>query len=195
MRNKLGAIMGVVICLAALGVQAGDPAPEGRVGILPKGSEVFNVIYKSEQQSDVIVSIYDAKDQLVFTERFRKQTNFLRPYNFSGLNFGKYTIEVVDDKGTLLKQIDYAKVKTTKMVNVVKVSNSSNDSKYLFMVSGRGEELIRLKIYDINGHLLHNEARLIAGDDSQVYTLKGISSGCTFEVIHKDGSVRQLRYP
>lgn len=192
MKKNLMWVAAVLTSLSAMAGTIGDGPQDERIAIIPKGENVFGVVYKSDSKNKVKVSIYDSKNQLVFTERMGKSDGFLRPYNFSELSHGWYTIEVEDENGLRIEHVNYKGEKMEKVVNVVKLSP---DNKFLFTAGGQGKELITLNIYDNTDHLLYNEIRTIAGDFGQLYTVEGIKGGCTFEVIHQNGSVKKLRYP
>ena len=62
-------------------------------------ASVFNINYKMVEKGTVNISIYDKSNELVFTEVLIDVKSFVRPYNFSELPEGEYTIVVADKNG------------------------------------------------------------------------------------------------
>jgi len=73
-----------------------EPRTLGMAVIPVKGSEVFKVVYRGEAPKKLRLNIYDADAKRLYTETVSGRDGFIRPVNFSGLQYGEYTIEVVD---------------------------------------------------------------------------------------------------
>jgi hypothetical protein len=59
---------------------------------------------------------------------------FLRPYNFSGLSAGEYTIQIEDSNGKKTETVDYAAGKIEKLISIVKLAE---EGKYLLSVNSK----------------------------------------------------------
>ncbi len=81
-------------------------------------ASVFNITYRSQEEGKVIISIYNKKNQLVFSEKIQHVVSFIRPYNFSKLGEGEYTIEVVDKYGKQVEIINYSLNKISRSSSV-----------------------------------------------------------------------------
>src|SRR6186713_3356605 len=85
---------------------------------------IFKVIYAGENKGNVDLSILDDAGKVVYQETIKNIENFVRPLNFSGMNYGEYTIEVVDNSGKKVQKVDYAaKIKT----NNVRITKTGED--------------------------------------------------------------------
>lgn len=170
-----------------------NPTSLSGAAVIKTTESTFKLIYKSETQSDVRISIFDAKNQLIFSERVRNTNGFARPYNFEELAKGEYTIAIEDASGRKIERISTgAGATANKLVNVTKMS--SEESKYLLTVGGKGEEALTLNIYDGSNALIHSESKSIKGDFAQLYNLSKVKGQPTFEVQHQDGTVQTLEY-
>jgi hypothetical protein len=190
MKSKLLMAAGLLAGSMAFAGSIGEMAETGRGVAVVRQGDVFQLIYKAETQNTVTVSIFDANDQLVLSERIRKIEGFSRPYNFIGMKKGVYTIVIKDENGVRKEKIDYNSEKSEKLINLVKISG---EEKYLFTAGGKGSELITLNIYDALDNLIHKESKRIAGEFGQVYNLEKIRGAVRFEVVHEDGAVEQLK--
>lgn len=94
--------------LAVSLVNANDVNPKSPVGMsVMKYKNIVKVFYKGEQTGKVKVNIYNEQGKLVFNEILRNTENFMRPYNFSFLPAGEYTIELLDAQGTRSQKVAY----------------------------------------------------------------------------------------
>src|SRR5688572_10929054 len=105
-----------LILASAISTVAAD-APRTGVAVVPgKVSEIFKVIYKSENAGKVKLNIYNANARVIMSETFSNVNGFILPINFKGLEFGEYTIEVIDANGKTVEKVNYAPVKSNKVV-------------------------------------------------------------------------------
>lgn len=168
-----------------------DPSISGVKVLNKEGSSTYQLIYKPALATKVNVSILDANDHLVFSETLRRTEGFSRPYNFSGLAEGEYTIHVRDITGEQIEKVNYHAGKVERLVNVLKLSDTD---KYLLTIAGNGEERFSLKIYDATGNLIHDETNVIYDSFGQVYDLSKVTGAITFEVADKTGTVKTISF-
>jgi hypothetical protein len=180
----------LVIAVTAFG--SDEPKKSG-VAIVPiKGTEVFKVIYKSETAGKVRVNVYDADNDVVYTERFNNTNGFILPLNFSKLGFGEYTVEFIDGSGTHIERIVSLPAVAIGNIRVAKLG--AMQDKFLVAVSGSGNDKITVRIFDGRNNLLHNEVKSVAGDFAQVYTVKNLTGPLTFEVSDNNGFLKTVRF-
>ncbi len=168
-----------------------DPSVSGVVVLNKEGSSTYQLIYKPALATNVSVAIFDANDQLVFSETLRKTEGFSRPYNFAGLAEGDYSINVRDITGEQIEKVNYRGGKVERLVNVLKLNDTD---KYLLTIAGKGEERFSLKIYDAAGKLIHDETNMIYNSFGQVYDLSKVTGSVTFEVADKTGTVKTISF-
>jgi len=160
--------------------------------VIKKDVSTFRLIYKSEKESDVRVSIYDAKDQLVYSEKVNNTDGFTRPYNFENLGEGEYTIAIEDGTKRQVEKVSYRAPKVTKTLNVLKMA--SQEGKYLVMAAGQGDEVITVSIYDGGHNLVHRSFESTKDNFSKLYNLKSVKGHLTFEISNENGEVKTVAY-
>jgi hypothetical protein len=160
--------------------------------VIKNGESTFRVIYKSEKEADVRVSIFNDKDQLVYSEKVNNTDGFTRPYNFESLGEGDYTISIEDGSKKTTEKVTYRTPKVTKALNVVKLS--SQEGKFLVLAAGQGTELITVSIYDGQHNLVHKSFESTKGNFSKLYNVKGIKGHVTFEISNENGEVKTVAY-
>lgn len=191
MKKNLLMVAGVLFSTVMFAGGINDPSVSGVKVLNKEGSSIYQLIYKPALATNVSVAIFDANDQLVYSETLRKTEGFSRPYNFSGLAEGDYTIHVKDITGEQIEKVNYRAGKVERLVNVLKLSDTD---KYLLTIAGNGEERFSLKIYDATGKLIHDETNVIYDSFGQVYDLSKVTGAITFEVADKTGTVKTISF-
>jgi len=160
--------------------------------VIKKGESTFRVIYKSETESDVRVSIHNDKNQLVYSEKVNNTDGFTRPYNFESLGEGEYTIAIENGSKKQVEKVSYHAPKVTKTLNVLRMS--SEEGKYLVMAAGQGNEKIAISIYDGQNNLLHKSYEATSGNFSKLFNLKSVKGHLTFEISNENGESKTVSY-
>jgi uncharacterized protein YfaP (DUF2135 family) len=151
-------------------------------------NSVFKVQYVSEQKSKVSVSILDKKNEVVFKEEIFSNGSFIRPYNFSNLSEGEYTIVMKDENGEQRQIINYTTAKSTTFANVSKIKDQP--SKFWLNIVTNGDEKMNVNIYSLTGDLLYTQSVLVAGSYSRVFNISQLNqSAVVFEVSNGNGTV------
>jgi hypothetical protein len=160
--------------------------------VIKNGDNTFRVIYKSEKESDVKVSIRNDKDELVYSEKVNNTDGFTRPYNFESLSEGDYTIAIEDGTKKQVEKVSYRAPKITKTLNVLKVSG--DQGRFLVMAAGQGDEQITISIFDGQSNLIHKSFESTSGNFSKLYNLKSVKGHLTFEIANQNGEVKTVAY-
>lgn len=79
---------------------------------------VFAIQYKNTEKGNVRVYILNSKNQEIFSENFQNVSSFTRPYNFTQLAEGEYTIVIEDRNGKQTEKINYTRNKLVSYVHV-----------------------------------------------------------------------------
>jgi hypothetical protein len=183
----------VLMSSVALAAGKDEPRKTGMAIVPVKGSEVFKVIYKGESTGKVKLNIYNAEDKVIMAEVFNGVDGFICPLNFTGLQHGEYTIELIDAAGKKVEKIVYGTKKANRFVHVSRISNQ--EGKYLLsVVNTDGNEPINVKIFDAKNNLIHSETKQVKGDFALVYKLNSVSTAYTFEVSDNSGNLRTIRF-
>ena len=158
-------------------------------------ASVFNINYKMVEKGTVNISIYDKSNELVFTEVLIDVKSFVRPYNFSELPEGEYTIVVADKNGKQAEKVNYTLSNIFSAISVSEVANEEN--KYILNVTNNGTENVEVRIYDNLQTLLHVQTVNVTGSFGLIYNLnqvKAVSSTVTFEVTTNSGKVERITF-
>jgi hypothetical protein len=185
-------IIAALVTMSAIVTAVGKDEPRAGLVVVPvKGSEVFKVIYRGENTGRVKLNVYNAESQIIFSEVLTGVDGFIRPLNFSGLQSGEYTVELIDATGKRVEKVSYQPYKSNKYVHVSKLVKE--EGKYLISVANAGNEKINVKIYDAANNLIHNETREVSGEFAQLYAVKN-ANAVTFEISDSNGNLKTSRF-
>lgn len=181
----------IVMAGAVTAVGKDEPRNAGLAVVPVKGSEVFRVIYKSESASKVKLNVYNASSQVVFSEVVNSNGGFIRPLNFSGLQFGEYTIELTDASGKKSEKVNYQPAKSESLVHVSKLAENG---KFLLSVAKNEGDAVTVRIFDAASNLIFTDTRSDAGDFAKLYSLKNVIGAVTFEVTNSTGNTKTFTF-
>ncbi len=165
-----------------------SPSALAGIAVLKSSATSYKLIYKSELQSDVQVEIYDAKNQVVFTETIKMSDGFARPYNFASLEDGKYTIRVDNGSNWLTETVQYKAGVVEKLAHLTTL----NDGRYLLSVPGSHDQELNVRIFQSSGKLIYHKKQRVAGDFAQVFKLNDVKGELLFEVTDEAGLVKSI---
>ncbi|HEY9049124.1 MAG TPA: hypothetical protein VIN08_24655 [Ohtaekwangia sp.] len=190
MKNILSIAAAMLISTSAMFAGAiENPNASTGMAIMKNGTTI-KLFYKGTRPADVKVSILDAKNKLVYAETIQNVDGFVRPYNFSNLKEGEYTIELVGENGRQVERVNYHFGKVEKLANVLHVAGEP--SKYILTVANKGADVLTVKIYDSIGTLLYNAKEEADGDFARIYNLENYHGAVTFEVTDSNGVAKTL---
>jgi hypothetical protein len=165
--------------------------PNAATGMaIMKNGTTIKLFYKGTKQADVKVSIYNASNTLVYSETIKNVDGFVRPYNFTNLEEGEYSIELLGENGRQVERVVYKLGKVEKLANVMQVTGETN--KYILSVANKGQDVLTIKIYGDKGVLLYSKTENVNGDFAQVYNLDKYNGSLTFEVSDSKGVTKSL---
>lgn len=182
----------IVFAVSVTAVGKDEPRSLGLAVVPVKGSEVFKVIYRGESASKVKLNVYNSSSQIIFSETMNSIEGFIRPLNFTGLQFGEYTIELTDAAGKRAEKINYQPALSESNIHVSRLVKE--ESKFLLSVAKTSSEVITVKIFDGANNLVHTNTKEVSGDFAQLYNLKDIAGTVTFEVSDNAGITKIVRF-
>ena len=189
MKSKFSAL---VICFM-MSVAAIAATPTSVLVKAATKESVFNIHYSAIEKGNVKVSILDSNEKSVFNEVLTQVTSFVRPYNFSELPEGEYTIVIEDINGKQAEKINYTLNKITSFINVAKVANEGN--KYWLNVANNGTDILSVRIYSQDGTQLHEQLVKVTGNLSLIYNLNKVKPGAVrFEVTSGNGKTQTINF-
>jgi len=185
-------IVAFVFVLLAIGhVNASGVKPDSPVGIsvIKKGA-VVKLFYRGEQSGKVKVTIYDEDGKVVFTETHNNTEHFMRPYNFSSLPAGNYTIELSDEQGKRFKKVTHSWKTEIRSAHLTRLND--NENKYMLAVPNKGQDALTVRIYDHNYKQLYQETEIINGNFAKVYNLRWRHGPHIFEITDQKGKTNRF---
>jgi hypothetical protein len=192
MKKFLTMIVVLTVMYSAVVANAIDK-PKSPVGTsVIKSGSVFKLFYKGTRPSDVTVTILDEKGTAVYKETLRNVENFMRPYNFSSLKEGEYTIELNHEDGKQLQKISYHNAVATaqkKLMNLLRVPGTE---KYMLRVSNKGNETLKVSVFDAKHALVYSGTEKIDGDFAKIYDMNEVGQGFVIEVTDQNGITQSL---
>jgi len=187
----------VVVALVAVGyAHANGTSPKSPVGMsVVKSGDLVKLFYRGEKTGKVKVSIYNDKGQKVFVETMRKTEHFMRPYNFSSLPEGDYTIEIADEQGVRSGKVShsFSSVPGRRFAHLTRLS--APESKYLLAVPNATSDELTVRIFDEQNNLLYQETEIVDGNFAKLYNLDKATANPTFEIRDDNGNINRLSKP
>ena|SRR6187402_3530208 len=192
MKKTLSIFVVLIAISSAVSARRMDKPEEATSMAVTKSGSLVKLFYKGAKDCNVRVIISNAKNQVVFEETIRHVDGFLRPYNFSNLPEGDYTVELTDHTGKKIEKISYRDLKIERLAGLIKVSRE--EDKYLLTVPNKGKNTFDVSIYDLSGSLLYSHTEKADGDFAQVYNLSKVSKKFVFVITDQSGNSKQIEY-
>ncbi len=93
---KMRMLITVTMLVAGVVTTALADTP-ARFAVVKRGESVYKLIYTGAA-AEAIIAVKNRFDEVVFSERINSSNGFMLPLNFSGLQPGRYTVEVTSGK-------------------------------------------------------------------------------------------------
>jgi len=181
----------VVVLAVIVQVDANVMKPESPVGVsVVQMGPLVKLFYRGEESGTVKVTIYNEKGRVVYSETMLDTEDFMRPYNFSALPSGVYTIELVDAHGTNVRKVEHALPDRKIVARVTRLSEGNH--KYMLSVPENGSNKLTVRIYDDYNRLLYEGTEQLEGDFAKVYNLGAFKGRYIFELVDDAGNLSRL---
>ena len=192
MKSKINAL--VIACvMMSFAAVAASPVT---MSVTTSSASVFKINYKTAEVGTVKISIYDNNNQLVFVEVLNNVASFVRPYNFTEMSEGEYTIVVATKNGKQAEKVNYSVSKVESVISVSEVANAEN--KYMLNVTNNGTEEVYVRIFNNENILVHEQSVQVTGSFGLIYNLNKLKSttesNVTFEVSTSSGKFEKITF-
>jgi hypothetical protein len=177
--KKMIVIIFILVTVSCAVTQASPIGPDQRIKVRKSG-DVFKVTYQSPADGKVKVTILDEEGQVVFTEKINSQGGFKRPYNFSQLPKGDYTIQIEDVLGACSEKLSYQDIKW--ITRVAKLKGAKD--KYMVTIPDQGKQRASVFVYNQFQELVFTDYINQEGDFVRIYHLKNLE-GATIQVVNQ----------
>ena len=177
--KKLSLIIFMLVTVSCVVLQASPNGHDQGIKVR-KAGDIFKVTYQSPVECRVKVTITDAKGEVLFTEKVDSHGGFTRPYNFSQLPKGDYTIQVEDLSGSYSEKLSYRDKKWVTHIGKIK----SEENKYIVAIPGLGKQEVIVYVYNQFQELVFTDHVFNDGDFAKVYHLKDLE-GATIQLVNQ----------
>lgn len=157
--------------------------PNTKMVVLKNGS-TFRLLYKGAEQSDVKVLILNDENQIVFTEKIKNTDGFARPYNFSNLPEGHYSIQIKNNAGVQTETVSHQIRREEKTIHLLRLDGTG---KYVLSVPNQGKQDLSIMIFNDLNEVLYQSEEKIIGDFARIYNLGNEKSRFRFVVTDEKG--------
>ena len=145
-----------------------------------KQKELVRLCYEGNSTAVVEVTIKDKDGREIFKEEIREQS-FIRPYNFSELPVGNYTVDVRDETGNYSETVQY--YDRAYLGHIMKLNDDKN--KYLVTIPKKGNDEVSVCVFDSEDNLVFSEIANGKQDYAKVYNLKNLA-GATIKLFDRN---------
>jgi hypothetical protein len=192
MKSKINALI-IACVMMSFAAVAATPVS---MTVTATSANVFKISYRAEVAENVKISIYDNNNQLVFVEVLSNVASFVRPYNFTEMSEGQYTIVVANKNGKQAEKVIYTANKIESFISVSEVANAEN--KYMLNVTNNGSEDVFVRIFNNENTLVHEQSVKVTGSFGLIYNLNNVKSATdstvTFEVSTSSGKFEKITF-
>ena len=188
MKKQLLVVVYVLVCTGMFAGGIKDPVTG--LTIKKAGTSTYHVFYTNSKPQIVKIAILDVNGKMVFFEKIRNVDGFARPYNFSELGEGEYTLQVEDQSGIRKEHVSYYTEKASSLFNVIKFKSN----KFLVTSPRKENATVAVKIYNESGDLLYNDSSTLNESFARVYRLDNISGAITFKITDTAGASKVLTF-
>jgi hypothetical protein len=138
---------------------------------------LFHIKYTDERTCNTRMVIKDAEGNRIFSEVIRNQCSFIRPYNFTQMPYGRYTVIATNEFGEKVTYVEHQpKPEVDVRYNVFRRS----DGKYLLLIPKSAVSQIHVSIS--NGEeLLYFKNVKLNGDFACIYDIKNLPDSASVE--------------
>ena len=165
-----------------------SPTAETKMAVMKLSPENYKMFYVSQQDGKVKVRLYNEEGVRIFAKKIDSKDGFALPYNFRNLEAGKYTFEVINSDGSVLRQVvDHQQIVEeielqSLEANVQRIENSN---RFQLLVMKPNQQEVKIKIRNEDGLVLNEERVNFDRGFKRVYDLSSMTGNqFTFEIIN-----------
>ncbi|HEX6224264.1 MAG TPA: hypothetical protein VFZ52_07635 [Chryseolinea sp.] len=185
--NKSHTLLAILL-ISGITVANAFDNPSTTMAVLKNGS-TFRLLYKGIKQSDVKVLILNDENRIVFSEKIKSTDGFARPYNFSNLPEGHYSIQVKDGISTRTETVNYHIKKEERTMHLMRFQGST---RYVLSVPNKGTDDLSITIFNDLDEVIYKTRENVSGDFARIYNLGEHSGNFRFVVTDGNGQTKSV---
>jgi len=172
-----------------------SPKDQTKMAVMKLAPDNYKMFYVSQQEGKVKVRLYNDEGIRIYSKKVNSDDGFALPYNFKNLEPGKYTFEVINPDGSVLRQV----VNHTDIVEKIElesleanVQRLHNSKRFELLVMKPNQQEVEIKIKNNKGLVLHSERVNFERGFKRTYDLSDLDGeDFTFVIINGD-DVKEL---
>lgn len=170
---------------------AADDNTDARVRLTRGSENTFVLDYLKEGTNRVWVQIVDERGTVVFGDHIRNPKGFKQPFNFAGMEEGRYMFRIEDRDGVITETVEHSASVDLPDAKLKKI----DDERYELSVVGNDIGSVYTYVYDRYGKLLHDDVIERRGNFKKVYNLSKVDNfGAVFEVYSRGKQLIAVTY-
>ncbi len=137
-------------------------------------------------QSRFQIKIQDDQGNLLYSETFKNKQDYKKILDFSFAQQGDYYIDLLNEKGLFRKIVNISEDSASDSNVLFDVAATAefnksvqkvDDKKYAFRFKNELESPVNFKIYDQQGHIIHEELEITEEDFAKLFDLSKLAAG------------------
>jgi hypothetical protein len=192
--KRIGKILatGLVLLAGYAGeTHAADDSKDAKVRLTRGAESTFVLSYLKGGKNRVRVEILDERGKTVFWNHVSNNKGFKQPFNFKGMDEGRYIFKIEDKDGVVTESVVHDSTVGLPTAKITKL----DEERYELSVVGNTIGDVYTYVYDKQRNLLHSDAVELAGSFKKVYDLSQVASnGAIFEVYNSGKQLVAVSY-
>ncbi|MDA0196547.1 MAG: hypothetical protein O2887_16140 [Bacteroidetes bacterium] len=173
-----------VISAAGFGQNTGTTGDSQVRIVTQQQSDKYRVIYKSEIEGPVKLTLSDEDGHILYKERHSKLSSFIQDISFESVSTGEYTFQVEDLAGSHKETISFVS-QEDRLASKLRLAQESG-KKLVLRATDLGYVDLSLYIYDDKNQLIYDENLKDVDVLGKIYNLDLLASRSVNVVIAND---------
>lgn len=167
----------ILIGISFAFASTGD-SQESRATVVETRGDIFKLFYTEDSSSPVTILLTDDNGNVLRRDVVRNEKAFMKRYDLSNLESGKYAFQISDKQGRITKNVQI-KEQNENMLAVRCLCKG----RYQLLLEQKNEKAVSLCIYNTEGEMIHKESIDSKKGFSKVFDLsKFDSENYTFKI-------------
>ena len=158
-----------------------------------KQAGTYKLIYTKKTHAKVGVQIFDESGKLLFSEQIRNKEGFIRPYNFSELDYGLYTMVITDAKEKVTQKVTHGEKRGSDnkaFLQLIKMKElPEKNGVYHLTIVNQGKAEANINVKNDDNEVVFSSTEELNGNYGKLFNLKDLKRGGSFEISLRNETV------